>query len=405
MKSNTTTSTDRYDALMVVSPMMFGEDGKDQDRARWYGPGQIACVCDGVSSSPCSGQAAELVVSHAPILFDGRGIDRLRTVCDLLTAWRREYQQSELAFPEGITPAMRETLQKVAKEMQATSFQTTIVAAQIDCREKVVSVHILQCGDSAFFAFSDQGQLLSSSLTSGPDNNNAIRNKSDNRLRPFGRMRFGPGDQILVRIEGSFANYRELAQRTQIRDKHRKNWLVCSAIETCTTGTYPMDSNRSPLHSLSVRPGDYLLVPRFLYGTQLTSKGQHYRVLDYSSSIRVLSTEKPDTLYNRIVQRGTTTKVLPDHFYSGHVDSYVDHFPLGTHFLLCSDGLYSSFSDARCLWQWLRDNVRALSHKEERQPVLKKLHSQLNDRSGDDDIAFVWAYPHQTYCSEGIRGK
>jgi len=385
--------------------MMFGEDEKDQDRARWYGPGRIACVCDGISSSPCSDQAAELVVSHAPVMFNDRGPENLQTICDLLMAWRRTYQQSEMTFPNGISPTMRNTLQKVMKEKQATSFQTTTVAAQIDCREKAVSVRILRCGDSAFFAFSDQGELLSSSLTSDPDNNTAIGNKSDNRLRLLDGMRFGPGDQILVRIEGVLSNDRDLAQRTQIQDEHLRNWLVCSAIETCVAGAHPRDSSQSSLQSLTVRPGGYLLVPRYLHGTQLTSQGQHYRILDYSSSIRILSTEKADTLYNRIVQRGTTTKVLPDHFYSGHLDSYVDHFPLGTNFLLCSDGLYSGFSDARCLWQWLRDNAHALSHKEEKQPVLKRLHSQLNDRSGDDDIAFVWAYPHQTCCSASIKDK
>ena len=216
----------RYDALTIVSPMMFGEDEKDQDRARWYRHGQIACVCDGVSSSPHSDRAAEMVVSYAPVMFDGRGPDNLRTICDLLMARRREYQQSEITFPKGISPAMRDTLQKVIWEKQAISFQTTLVAAEITCSEKAVSVHILKCGDSAFFAFSGQGELLSSSLTSGP-NNTAIWNKPDNRSRPFDGMSFGPGNQILVRIEGFLSNHRELAQRTQIQDKHLRNWLVC----------------------------------------------------------------------------------------------------------------------------------------------------------------------------------
>jgi serine/threonine protein phosphatase PrpC len=379
--------------LTLLSEMAFGEGKKDQDRARWYGPGQVACVCDGVSSSPCSGQGAELVVSHAPVMFGGRDPDNLRTVCDLLMAWRREYEQSEITFPKGISPAMRDTLQKITREKQATSFQTTAVAAQIICGEKAVSVHILKCGDSAFFAFSNEGELLSSSLTHGPHNHRATPNKCNNHCCLFDGMSFGPGDQILIRIEGVLSNYRELGHRAQIQDKHLKNWLVCCPVEICGGGAHPIDSSRSPLHRLSLGPTDYLLVPRYLHGTQLTSQGQRYQVLDYSSTIRVLSADGPDASYNRIVQRGTTTKVLPDHFYSGHVESYVDCFPINTHFVLCSDGFYSGFSDARCLWEWLRHNAGALSHQDERQPVLKWLHSHLYARSGDDDISFVWAYP------------
>ena len=70
MTLNNIAATRGYTALTVVSPMMFGDDRKDQDRALWYGPGRIACVCDGVSSSPDSGKAAELVTLMAPVLFN-----------------------------------------------------------------------------------------------------------------------------------------------------------------------------------------------------------------------------------------------------------------------------------------------------------------------------------------------
>jgi len=384
-----------YAALTIVSPMMFGEDEKDQDRARWFGPGQIACVCDGVSSSPCSDEAAELVTSYAPIMFDGNRENNLRTICNLLMARRKEYQQSEMVLPDGTSPVMQNILRKVMQEKKATGFQTTLVAAKLVCSEKTVSAHILKCGDSAFFAFSDEGELLSSSLTHGPHNNRAAKDKQI-QSSLFDGMSFGPGDQILVRIEGLLYNDKNLSQRTQIKYKHLKNWLVCTPIEICGRGAHPIE-NRSPaLRRLSLRPADRLLVPRYLYGTQLTSKGKRYRVLDYSSTIRVISMEGTGDEQNKITQRGSTTMVLPDHFYKGYVESYEDRFPLGTQFVLCSDGFYSGFSNARCLWEWLRNNSSALSHKDERQPVLKRLHSQVNAKSGDDDISFVWVYPRKT---------
>ncbi len=388
-------TTNTYTALRIVSPLMFGEDEKDQDRARWYGPGQIVCVCDGVKSSPCSGRGAELVTLFAPIMYDGKNEDNLRTICNLLMTLREEYQQSETVFPDGTSPAMQKILRKVMQEKKATSFQTTLVAAKLVCSEKAVSAHILKCGDSAFFAFSDEGELLSSSLTHGPHNNRAAKGK---RIQSplFDGMSFGPGDQILVRIEGLLSNDKDLAQRAQIKYKHLKNWLVCTPIEICGCGARPIEKRSPALRRLSLRPAGRLLVPRYLYGTQLTSKGKRYRVLDYSSTIRVISMEGAGAKQNKITQRGSVTMVLPDHFYRGYVESYEDRFPLGTQFVLCSDGFYSGFSDARCLWEWIRNNASALSHKDERQPVLKRLHSQVNAKSGDDDISFVWAYPSKS---------
>ena len=382
-----------YAALTIVSPMMFGEDEKDQDRARWYGPGQIACICDGVTSSPRSGRGAELVTSFAPIMYDGKNEDNLRTICNLLMTLRKEYQQSETVFPDETSPAMQKILRKVMQEKKATSFQTTLVAAKLVRSEKAVSARILKCGDSAFFAFSDEGELLSSSFTRGPHNNRAAKDKQIQSSLSDG-MSFGPGDQILIRIEGLLSNDTNLAQRTQIKYKHLNNWLVCTPIEICGRGAYPIENRLPVLPRLSLGAAEHLLVPKYLYGTQLTSKGQRYRVLDYSSTIRVIAGAGDEQ--NIITQRGSTTMVLPDHFYKGYVESYEDRFPLGTQFVLCSDGFYSGFSDARCLWEWLRDNARTLSHKDKRQPVLKWLHSQVNAKSGDDDISFVWAYPRKT---------
>ncbi len=392
---NTMPTANTYNALTIVSAMMLGDDKKDQDRARWYGPGQVACVCDGLTSSPCSGQGAKLVTSFAPIIFDDDSEDKIQTMCNLLMALREEYQQSDLIIPDGTSPAMQDVLRKVVQEKRASSFQTTMVAMKIVRYEKTVTANILKCGDSAFFAFSHEGELLTSSLTHNPYKNRSIENKRNNSSFSFDGMSFGPGYQILVRVEGLLSHCKALAQQTQIRYKHLKNWLVCTPIEVCGLGTYPIDKGASALPRLFLRPADHLLLPKYLYGTQLTSKGQRYRVLDYSSTIRVLSAEGIGASRSRIAQRGSTTIVLPDHFYGGYVESYQDTFPLGTHFVLCSDGFYSGFSDAGSLWKWLRGNARALLHKDGKKAVLKRLHSDLEAKGGDDDISFVWAYPRK----------
>ena len=108
-----------YGAMTMVSPMMLGEEQKDQDRARFFGPGLVGCVCDGVTSSPHSTQAAERVASFAPILFEKDIRARLRTICDLLMAYRREFQATDLAMPYEMSEPMRVMLTQALREKQA----------------------------------------------------------------------------------------------------------------------------------------------------------------------------------------------------------------------------------------------------------------------------------------------
>jgi len=387
--------TSTYNALTIVSAMMFGDDEKDQDRARWYGPGQIACVCDGVTSSPCSGRGAELVTLFAPIIFDGNNKDKLKTICDLLIALREEYMHSDLIIPEGKPPAMQDTLKKVTQEKRATSFQTTVVSLKIVCKEKTVTADIIKCGDSAFFAFSHKGELLSSSLTHNICMNGSKQNKRNNISSSFNSMSFNPGSQILVRVEGLLSSFESLAKKAQVKNKHLNNWMLCTPIEVCNKGMNLPDMSSSPMLTFSLKPSDYLLLPKYLYGRKLKSDGQRYYILDYSSTIRILSEEGIRISNSKIAQRGSTTVVLPDHLQGGYVEFYKDSFPLGTNFVLCSDGFYNCFYDAKYIWQWLRDNSRALSHSDEKQSLLRRLHNQLNDKGGDDDISFVWAYPRK----------
>mgnify|MGYP001023303566 FL=1 len=247
-----------YRAAVIVSPNRFGEEQKDQDRARFFEPGLVGIVCDGVTSSPRSGKAAELVTSFAPILFEGNAREKLRTICDLLLAYRKEFQSTCLAVPENMPEAMQTMLRDVLREKQATSYQTTMVALRLRPSGSDVGVDILRCGDSAILAFSDDGELLYSSLAHAPEN----EKKSHYTFLPDG-WRFGPGDQILVRVEGPLDDHETVAANSGIQERHFGNWLVCTPVEGC----FDVRKDGST-HSgvLVIAPGDRLLVPRYQIG-------------------------------------------------------------------------------------------------------------------------------------------
>jgi len=384
-----------YTAVKVVSPMMFGDEKKDQDRARWHGPGQVACVCDGLTSSPRSDEAAEVTTNIAPGLFNGKISDRLSMLCDVLIALRKEYQQSSLVIPDETPQTMQDVLQRIVQEKRATSFQTTMVAARFAPDEKAVIVDIIRFGDSAFFAYSPDGELLTCSLNypSGSGDYEKIPNIRTHSTFVPHKITFKPGGQILVRIEGLLSQHRGLARSAGIKDEHMENWLVCTPVDACGAGSRYHEENLSDLRGLSLQPGDRLLVPRYLYGARLTSKGKRYSILDYSSTIKPVFARMDYASVNPFGRHCAATTVLPDHFYCGCFDCFQDRFPPWTNFVLCSDGLYSSFSDAGQLWTWLRENAGALSDKNGQQSVLSQLHSILYASGGDDDISFVWVYP------------
>ena len=58
-----------YTAITVISPLVDGTEKKDQDRAQWYEPGQIAALSDGVTTSLYSQNAAEIVTLFIPSIF------------------------------------------------------------------------------------------------------------------------------------------------------------------------------------------------------------------------------------------------------------------------------------------------------------------------------------------------
>jgi len=395
MRHAITLNRNMYNALTIVSPMLFGEEQKDQDRARWFEPGQIACVCDGVTASPNSTEAAELAASFAPVIFNNNPHDQLRILCDLLLARREEYQMSEeTVFPKHMPDAMQDMLQQVVLEKRATAFQTTMVAARLISNGSTVVADVIKCGDSAFFAFTPTGELLSSSLAYAQK---PLCHKSGSHKHPIeGAPRvitFGPGDEILVRLEGELRECKGLAEQADIKPEHVSNWLVCRPVDSCAAEDQPREHNLLELHALTLTSHDQLLVPKFLYGTQLTSQDTQYRVLRYSSTIRHILSQMHIPSHSNFDGRGSITAVLPDHFYSKAFDSFQDTFPCGTQFILSSDGFYGAFSDWTAMWEWLKRNAQGLNGQHTQQAILSQLHSQLRAKGGDDDISFVWVQP------------
>jgi len=370
--------------------MMLGEEPKNQERARFCEPDQVACAADGVSASPNAAEAAELAISLAPGLFKGNTMERLGMFCDLLETLRQECQQNEVSIPESVPEAMRPMLQRVIQEKRVYSYQTTLVTTQFTCDEQDVTTRTVKCGDSAFLAFSPKSGPLSTFVKPKWGNHKNGDHRHYTGLLSHG-VRFGPGDEILVRVEGCLSQYDSLAKRTGIQEKHRPNWLVCIPVHA--SDTRASSAIHKTEHTLLLGPSDRLLVPKYLWGRLLESKGEQYRVLRYASSIRSVYSGGTNTSTGRFGRGTSTTTVLPDHFHCGHFDYLEDRFPLRTNFVLCSDGFYSCFAEADELWAWLQDHAKALLDLEERKSLLKRLHHRLDDTEGDDDISFVWVYP------------
>lgn len=383
-----------YKGIVIVSPATCGGETKDQDRARFFGPGQVGCLCDGVTTSPQAAEGAELMVSLSPGFFEGDMGERLAMACDLLLARRAELQRTCPSVPSDMPEAMQTMLQQVARQKQAISYQTTMVAVRVRGDQTKVVVDILKCGDSAFVAFSNEGQLLSSSLQwpLGPGQDHAYPGRTEPK-------RFGPGDQVLVQVQGLLQDQETLAANSRIDPRHQANWVICRPVDVNSRH----EAKDPDLPALMIQPDDRLLVPRYLYGRWLESQGQEYRCLDYSSAIRSMSPHQSPAFADGIEHRGPATAVLPDHFRSGHVESLEDQFPPGTHLVLCSDGFYSAFATASQMWAWLQDYSTVAKSSSQQETMLADLHGRLHAKSGDDDMSVVWMYPADG--SDAIEGN
>ena len=196
-------STIGYNALTVTSPMCCGGESKNQDRACWHAAVQVAGVCDGVSSSPFAADGAELVTALTPALFQGNIEDRLRMASDLLVVRRLEKQHAGPSLPADTTASMREMLLDIATERLAQGYQTTLVAANFTQIDNAVTAAWVRCGDSVFLAFAPNGMLHLASPSDQGEPNAKRRDGDVTTPGNPGGLRFGPRDELLVKVIGA----------------------------------------------------------------------------------------------------------------------------------------------------------------------------------------------------------
>ncbi len=369
------------------------EDGeeKDQDRARWFVPGSIAAVADGVTTSPHSARAAELVIQYSPVLFQQEPEERLGSVVDLLLASRMEAIRHGIQTSSDVPKAMQGILQDVAREKMAASYQTTLVAVSLTPTGDHTMAGILVCGDSAFFAFRPQGDMLGSSLE-WRDTSSRKRGSADSGTF------FGPRQELLTRIICTGRSHPKLFIRAGIT--HPAEWLACKPVDLGTgcPGRLP-EQDRQP--GLVLRYNTILLVPRHHAICIENDTGRRYCWVRFSKQIRTVQPGRKCRGRCLFTEKGSATAVLPDHFRTGGWECFHELFPSDTHFLLATDGLYSAFTSSSDLWEWLWANRQLLRRPGSCEELTGGLHKRLQARTGDDDISFVWIQPVSPQGTEG----
>ncbi len=374
-------------AVTVVSPMEDDGQEKNQDRATWHRSHRVACVGDGVTSSPFSDEAAEDVTIWSPALFSGDIEQRLGFVCDLLYSRRDEKLAMGVQIPAGTSDSMSELLQEAAHEKIKSSFQTTMVAAQFEPQADAIKASVVRCGDSMFVAFDPKSEPLWCSPPSfGPAE--PAPTQDGDRWQSTAEFTFGPGDEVLITVDSSLAQDPLLARRMQIAPGHRAGFYVCRVLEKCQ----PLASHTAtdPVAAWVLRYGDRIVVPKYLMGRVTKAGGCFCAVVRYSRMIR---STRGSSAPPRLCRGGAVTAVLPDHFRSGQWSYFDDAFPPDSQFVLCSDGFYGCFEGISEMASWLKEHHEAMFDLDKRTAILTELHGQLRQRGHDDDISFVWIFP------------
>ena len=138
--------------VLIESPGGPDGDKKDQDRARWHGDAQVACVCDGLTSSPFSAAAATYVADRAASLFDGT--DGSKRIAAHLRRRRRMAASRAFRSQTSVPVAV---MKDVIQEKLARSFQTTFAAVrfcggQIEWKSLGDSEIVIQGADGEIIA-------------------------------------------------------------------------------------------------------------------------------------------------------------------------------------------------------------------------------------------------------------
>ena len=375
-----------FNTITVVSPAQLGDEAKDQDRACWHGATSTASLSDGVSTSPFSGEAAAMAVDFAPaVLREEATLEaNLKALCDWLVTHRLEAVRRPLRMPAGTSPGMSRLLEEVSRDNLSRSFQTTFVAASFVRADEMILASVVSVGDSGFFAFSPEGDLLTTTLAGGPAWECGDR---DHHQAPEGSGEIGlrPATELLVEVLCNASERPDLCEQSGIPSRSASSWLVCTLRVMCEISQAEPAKPQPP--AVPLTSGDLLLVPTYLAEPPEDARRDQYRWVRYSRALRLLSSH---AMQPRLQGRSAATAVLPDHFSRGGWGYFRERFPSGAQFVLASDGFYSCFPSPEDLWRWLNENCAVLSSAERRPALMTSLHQRLYDASGDDDMSFVW---------------
>jgi hypothetical protein len=395
-----------YDAVVIISPAVGGGEKKDQDRAAWFEKSYVAVVCDGTSSSPHAAEAAELTVSFTPPLFRGDLKSRLATLCDFLEERRLQSLHRPVVLARGTPAGMRQALIEVVMKQRQQGFQTTLTCVALTILDGRVSVRLLTCGDSAFFAFDPEGHLLADSLCLGTDGRIAAKEVPGSPSQAPGSqmLRFVPGDEMLCRAICTLSNWPELAAEMGIPAGHADRWLVCRPLDVFVNDRWG-SSNDNRAGQVSLTPSHLLVVPDYLVTRPRDEDYVNYRRCRLSTQVRIWPAPQADKPPSSSSGAGSVTAVLPDHFYQGRWHYSEEMFPLEAQFLLATDGFYRSFADPSEQWSWLQEHERQLLHNDTRAAPMMELHAGLARKRGDDDMSFVWLRPSAVQKLEDEKGN
>lgn len=374
--------THLHTVIQVVSPSRFGGETKNQDRCLFDVETHTACVCDGTTASPYAAQAAKYVSQCVPILLDNPK-PNLEIIADYLVARRNMVMKKGIKAHESVPVSIRNSVQDAAKRSLAQSFQTTLVAAGFERQQTCIVTRVLSCGDSGFWAFSPSGEQLLTNLQDTQTKSNPGQHQD------FNTIHYYPGCELLVKLKGTLRDFPTFVKNSEQRCPDK--WYVCEVI--CPYGSQGATHDVKQGPRLCLKAGELLLAPKYLVSTPKDLEHPEFRRLHYSRFVCPVASlgAVHSNMHHDLLSNITT--VLPDHYYTGQWTWFDERFPIGTHFLLCSDGFYRAFSDPAHMWTWLKTNEDDLRKKHTKHMLISRLHDQLNQTCGDDDISLIWMIP------------
>lgn len=369
-----------FDVDTIMSPALEDGEPKDQDRAAWFPAVGVAALADGVTTSPYSQRAADILVEFAPILFRGDMTERLAGLSDLLFTFRLNTRFEPLKSSATL-PSLQKLIENAARTKLAQAYQSTLVGACFTPVDSGICAEIVSCGDSMFAAFDPAGQPI---MITPAD--------TQTDSEPAGDINeFGPGDNYLVKVVDNADGHEEICRTAHINTANAGNWYICRPVELCNrSGGKPSSYDN---RARRVGKDTVILATKHLLGKIVDPIQPEYRVLRYSDTIRVVPASGPPQQYLIYKNKSAVTAVLPDHYAAGRWEHWKENFPAATHFLLASDGFYSAFENPHQMGRWLLDHSADLGMNAQKTPLLDELHAQLHGSVGDDDISFVWIRP------------